>query len=660
MALSPARMWTLFRAVRVLVYSIATLMSMGIAGIYALLIIRGWDSFNGDQRAIVIVLLVIYALSTVITYLMLILRFRLWLDGTRLAILVFAQVGGSVTFDVFYPSLPCNNLGSESTCKMVETIAIFGGWALSGLLSIFALYLAVMHYVPVPTRRPNPEAILALQLANDEKREKTFKRASTNSALSTGSDYSQKLHITPYTYSPSPEMMKSRRSPSIRYVVGSPVNQYRPRTPGSMHSSSASSHSTTSSSHTLRPAPTPFDYNRPATPGSLLSANSRATIGSHITQPAPIYNYDQSGAPSLRSAETETTLGSHSNRLAVHSYTRDHAGTPVSVRSGETAATLDSHVDGPTATYVYSHSRGQESSGSGKPGASHSPHNARIPPFEHYRAPTPAMSIRSVALTATSSIRTAPRQRYNQNNGIPAPRPLFAQDGNFPPLTQAFREPISRNGTPMSSLSDTSFYTNRLPAQRSLAVVGPGYSFPQPPTTNYRNASPISPTATLPFEDESRQPSTPMPIRRQAQLREAIMRSPSPSVYSGRSIDSMLPSPSIVPRSPSPETSLFHSLPTTPQAAVLPARPDLSPAIYTGRYGTPVPDGQRSRLGSVPEINVNDLPVLSNQHYRTGSDCQGRELPRKWTVSPPQQQTDGASPVDQWRQNLAYTPRPTG
>ncbi|KAF8201659.1 hypothetical protein BJ912DRAFT_511663 [Pholiota molesta] len=34
-----------------------------------------------------------------------------------------------------------------------EDYRFFGGWALSGLLSLFALYLATMHYVPVPIRR---------------------------------------------------------------------------------------------------------------------------------------------------------------------------------------------------------------------------------------------------------------------------------------------------------------------------------------------------------------------------------------------------------------------------------------------------------------------------------------------------------------------------
>jgi hypothetical protein len=30
--------------------AIATIVSMGIAGIYALLLVRGWNTFNGDQR----------------------------------------------------------------------------------------------------------------------------------------------------------------------------------------------------------------------------------------------------------------------------------------------------------------------------------------------------------------------------------------------------------------------------------------------------------------------------------------------------------------------------------------------------------------------------------------------------------------------------------
>ncbi|KAF8969974.1 hypothetical protein BDZ97DRAFT_1915074 [Flammula alnicola] len=563
--MSAARLWALFKGIRVLVYSLATFASMGFVAIYAILLIRGWSSYNGGQRSIVIILLAIYVVSSIMLYLMLILRFRLWLDGTRLAFLLLIQVGGTVTFAIFYPSLPCNNLGSVSTCKWLRP-SLF-----SAVVLIFALYLAIMHDVPVPVPRPHPEAILALKLGNDMKPEKSEKRSSLNSLGSASSVYSQESHITPYTYTAPSTLNDARRSPSVAGTPRPPFDPYRARTPGSMHSAGSSA----SSSHTARPVPS-FDYGRSRTPGSLRSSSRVHAV-------------------------TETTYAT---------------------------AGLDA--------------------------------TRQVPPFDHYRSATPA-SIRSVALTSSSSIRTAPRQRYYYNNGIPAPQPRMPPGINYPPLTQAFNDPISRHGTPMSSLSNTSFY---LPQQRhGLAPVGPGLTFPQPPSYYHNPASPTSLPVPLPPQGNGLRPppsATPTPPSIAIQMREALSRSPSPSIYSPRSIDTIsVPSRngsvSSVPRSPSPETVSFHNLPTTPLSAVLPAHPVLPPAAYNGRYGTPPPEIQRQRYGSVPDINVNDLPVPNNQYHQTGSDY---PVPpsRNWMMSP---SSDRAGSIDQWRQNTMYNPHPS-
>ena len=86
--------------------------------------------------------------------------------------------------------------GSVSTCRTVENVVMFGGWSLTGLRNsficfwfitaqfnhpfsvlLFAFYLAAMSYVPLPIPRPNPEAVLALNIAA----EKRMKRASSSS-----------------------------------------------------------------------------------------------------------------------------------------------------------------------------------------------------------------------------------------------------------------------------------------------------------------------------------------------------------------------------------------------------------------------------------------------------------------------------------------------
>ncbi|KAF8902040.1 hypothetical protein CPB84DRAFT_1961717 [Gymnopilus junonius] len=234
MTMSTARIWAFFRLVRILVFSLSTILSMGFTAIYSVLLWRGWTLYSTEQRAVVISLLAVYALSSITFYLMLIFRFRLWMDGVRIAVLLFFQVGGTVTIALFLPSLPCTNLGSVSTCKTVENIVIFGGWSLTGLLLLFAFYLAAMSYVPLPKPRPNPEAILALNFAT-EKREK---RASQSSVGSTNSVYSQtSLVETP------PIQNNKTTSPSTSSTPRIPLTYYRPGSAGSLRSTATTTRS---------------------------------------------------------------------------------------------------------------------------------------------------------------------------------------------------------------------------------------------------------------------------------------------------------------------------------------------------------------------------------------------------------------------------------
>lgn len=453
-----------------------------------------------------------------------------------------------------------------------------------------------MHYVPVPTRRMHPEALLALQLSQSQKAVQIDEKRDLKrplSVLSAGSDrsvYSQKSYksqVTPYTYTLPSE---------------GKVNK---------------SHSPSSSEGSVNNPMVPMDATRSQTPGSHYR---------------PI--------------------------------------TPGSMHTGEISSAYPSR---PQTRQV-------------------------VPPFEHYRSPTPAGSVRSVALTSASSIRTVPRQRYNNNNGIPAPQPRAAPMASYPmlvtPLTHAFSEPVSRHGTPMTALSNTSFYMPPTPTQPQsqrrqqrallsppgLATVGEGMTFPQPPATVYSrngnaNTSPKYGTATLPVpgpyeysEHAQRFRQSPAPGLVTVQLQDAQrMRNPSPYARQPSPLQTeedryrsrtpmRAPSVSSIPRSPSLENVSFtESLPSTPRAGILPARPGMNAAVYNGRYGSMSPEmnsthrdrygsdastdslslsvrsghsrltNERVRFESYPDVPVNGTPIPTSnaQYYRQAQALNG-------------------------------------
>ncbi|PPQ72152.1 hypothetical protein CVT26_006908 [Gymnopilus dilepis] len=278
---------------------------MAFTAIYSVLLWRGWNLYNTEQRAVVISLLTVYAVSSITFYLMLIFRFRLWMDGIRLAVLLFFQVGGTVTIALFLPSLPCTNLGSVSTCRTVENVVMFGGWSLTGLLLLFAFYLAAMSYVPLPIPRPNPEAVLALNIAA----EKRMKRASSSSFGSASSVYSQ----TSFVGQPPTGFTGNRsNNPAVPRSLGPPrmpLNYNRPGSPGSLRSTATTSRSNIRASTREKyynsqglsaPQPRPPQqtqlsvmanepFSRQGTPMSTISRNvsytSQASNASHLHFP---------------------------------------------------------------------------------------------------------------------------------------------------------------------------------------------------------------------------------------------------------------------------------------------------------------------------------------------------------------------------------------
>ncbi|TFK42682.1 hypothetical protein BDQ12DRAFT_676621 [Crucibulum laeve] len=309
-----SRAWPIFRKFRVVVFVLSTFLAMAWTVIYAVLLMREWNVYTGAQRAIIITLLAIDGISTILLYLMTIVQFRPWLDGARIAFLVLFQVGGTVTFALFRTTFPCDRLGSQQDCQLVTSIAIFGGWSLSALLLIYALSLAVMVHIPLPTPAVHPESIIT---ENSTVRAEKGGHSSNSSVASDSwllkrdekrhslnSVYSQRSFIETYVPPPSRNMTPALRSPSItsgqRVRIGESYGVYRPDTPQSLYSPTTSSISRASTpaqsvfrqhmEHSMMPThrtlasapapgvqlPNPFaePLSRHGTPASMLSMQS--------------------------------------------------------------------------------------------------------------------------------------------------------------------------------------------------------------------------------------------------------------------------------------------------------------------------------------------------------------------------------------------------
>ncbi|KAF9456528.1 hypothetical protein BDZ94DRAFT_352575 [Collybia nuda] len=283
-----SQVWSRFRKIRAIIFAFSTLLTIAWTIIFTILLLRQWSTYNMGQRATVLVLLSINGVSSILTYLMIVVRFTLWIDGVRITLILVFQLGGTISFALLNPRFPCNNLGSINDCKNVTLAVIMGGWTLSGLLLFYAFLLAIMSYIPPSVPLPNPEDALS---ASRER--SSLNRSPTPS-------------INSETYLMSVEKHRSTDSSSF-YCCGPytslaslvPTNRLQPHPPSLDLPYASSLHSTWSQkSHSQSPiAPT-----RP----SHESLHPQQVLSNPFTDPVPRHTSPLSQA-SVSSSRSESS-----------------------------------------------------------------------------------------------------------------------------------------------------------------------------------------------------------------------------------------------------------------------------------------------------------------------------------------------------------------
>lgn len=326
--LSAARAWALFKLFRIFIFALSTLACIVWTALYILLLTPGWSSFTVNQRAAVLILILIYGISSIFLYLMIVVLFQPWMDGVRVAFLVLFQAGGSAAFFPLRRSLLCHDISPGFTCETMENIVIFGGWSLSGLLLIYAFFLGIMSFVPVPAPRPDPEAVLALNLGKEislakekEKRQSTISIDSRN--------------FRPSFLQAVPALAGANRGPPIVTSARMGPNYYRTGTPASIHSMVPSIHYPTDVSRA--PSITSlgrmsFDYNsRPESPGSVSIHSTMTASSSMQSLTNPKYNDNYPSRVTSPAISIRSALSVNNGRPPNEPISRQ--GTPLSVVS---------------------------------------------------------------------------------------------------------------------------------------------------------------------------------------------------------------------------------------------------------------------------------------------------------------------------------------
>ncbi|KAL0947020.1 hypothetical protein HGRIS_013164 [Hohenbuehelia grisea] len=146
--MKPAQLWAIFKKARLYMFALSAIFSAAWTVFLSVFLSREWPEYGTPQRAIFLTLVVVGGMSAILLYLMIVVRFRLWLDGARVAFLLTFQLGSALLLSFNTSIFPCTRFVTTSTCKTVFFVIIVGSWSQSLLLVLYAGFLSLMACVP--------------------------------------------------------------------------------------------------------------------------------------------------------------------------------------------------------------------------------------------------------------------------------------------------------------------------------------------------------------------------------------------------------------------------------------------------------------------------------------------------------------------------------
>ncbi|KAI0636825.1 hypothetical protein C8Q77DRAFT_526582 [Trametes polyzona] len=202
--------WTLFRRIRIVAFAFISIASLALAVALSFYLSKEWIHSSTLQRAIVLALIGVNALTSLLLYLMAVVVFRMWKELLRMLFLLAIHIGTAVPFTLFGFSLPCAAIfGSASTCRVISLVILSSAWSITGLLFGYTVYLCIMSRVP----RPFP-----LVIHNDLLATPPVSRAPSMASMHSSSRLLHQSNTPPSARPVSPSSVYSQNSIQARTV----------------------------------------------------------------------------------------------------------------------------------------------------------------------------------------------------------------------------------------------------------------------------------------------------------------------------------------------------------------------------------------------------------------------------------------------------------
>jgi len=183
----------LFLRLRAWAFGIISLLSFTWIALLSVVAYTRFTLSSRPEQTFIIVLLLVNLLTVVLLPVMLLLRFRSWLDAVRMFTLLTCHIGIAATYTVWVPNMPCSSSSAdeEGVCELVGTYMLIGAWIIPVLLIVYCCCLALMVY-----RRRTRLAAEVMDPKKSTSSPSLVSDSQTSIATTTESRMSQKPHLT--------------------------------------------------------------------------------------------------------------------------------------------------------------------------------------------------------------------------------------------------------------------------------------------------------------------------------------------------------------------------------------------------------------------------------------------------------------------------------
>ncbi|KAI0306631.1 hypothetical protein B0F90DRAFT_1691731, partial [Multifurca ochricompacta] len=134
----------LFLKLRLVIFSLTTFICLLWVILLSCLLFIRWDASSLSERSFLMLFLGLDVLTMILLPVLLLVKFRTWLDGARLLLLLVCHIGVATSFAIWAPTISCPNdtPDDRGVCQLLNVYIIMASWVPPSFLIFYGVCLS--------------------------------------------------------------------------------------------------------------------------------------------------------------------------------------------------------------------------------------------------------------------------------------------------------------------------------------------------------------------------------------------------------------------------------------------------------------------------------------------------------------------------------------